>query len=228
MLYAIGDLHLSFEANKPMDVFGPGWENYIERIQVGFSTLTDADTTVLCGDLSWSMSLEKALLDFKFIDALPGRKIILKGNHDYWWTTVTKMRAFFKTNGITTIDILHNNCYFVEDTAICGTRGWFYEEETHTQHDKKVLNRELVRLELSLAAAGKAENKLCFLHYPPRYSDYVCEDILRLLERYGVRACYYGHIHGPGIKAAKTGMFSGIEFSMVSADFLGFKPLQIL
>ncbi|MGE4485608.1 MAG: metallophosphoesterase [Oscillospiraceae bacterium] len=228
MLYAIGDLHLSLEADKPMDVFGPGWENHTERLKEGFSNLTDDDTTVICGDISWSMSIEKALLDFKFIDALPGRKIVLKGNHDYWWTTAAKAYKFFENNDIKSIDILNNNCYFYGDTAICGTRGWFYEEETHTEHDRKIMNRELTRLELSLKAAGNAEHKLCFFHYPPRYGEYVCGDIIRIMEKYGVKACWYGHIHGPGIKLARIGNIAGIEYSMVSADYVDFKPVSII
>jgi len=228
MLYAIGDLHLSFGTNKPMDVFGSGWENYTERIQDGFSALNDDDVTVICGDISWSMSLESALADFKFIDALPGKKIILKGNHDYWWSTAHKAHTFFEQNDIKTIDILHNNCFFYGETAICGTRGWFYEEETHGAHDKKVMARELIRLELSLQAAGDAPDKICFLHYPPRYADYVCGDIIDILNKYDVKKCVYGHIHGPGLKQARTGNIAGVDFSMVSADFLNFKPLKIM
>ena len=206
-LYAIGDLHLSLGTEKPMDVFGGRWENYVEKITDGFSALTDEDVTVICGDITWGMTMEEALEDFLFIDRLPGRKIILKGNHDYWWTTATKAQKFFSNNGISGIDILHNNCYFYGDTAICGTRGWFYEEETHGEHDKKIMHRELMRLEASLKMAGSAE-KLCFLHYPPRYNDYVCTDIVRLLESYGVGTCYYGHIHGSGIKYAVQGNMS--------------------
>ena len=125
-LYAIGDLHLSLNSNKPMDIFGEGWHNYVERIREGFSTLTDDDVTVLCGDLSWGMSLEESLEDFRFIDALPGKKILMKGNHDYWWNTAAKMTKFFEEHELTTLSLLHNNCLFYGDKAICGTRGWFY------------------------------------------------------------------------------------------------------
>ena len=227
MLYAIGDLHLSLTANKPMDKF-PGWESYVQRLTDGFGALNDGDVTVICGDLTWGMNLDESLEDFLFIDRLPGRKIILKGNHDYWWATATKTRKFFDANGIKTIDILHNNCYFYGETALCGTRGWFYEEETGGEHDKKVMSRELIRLETSLRAAGDCAEKFCFLHYPPRYNDYVCREITALLAKYGVRRCYYGHIHGPGRRFAVEGEVGGVEYHMVSADHLGFRPMLIV
>ncbi|MCF0121504.1 MAG: metallophosphoesterase, partial [Oscillospiraceae bacterium] len=185
-LYAIGDLHLSLGTDKPMDVFGPGWENYVERIREGFSALTDDDVCVLCGDLTWGMSIESCLEDFKFISALPSKKIILKGNHDYWWSTATKAKKFFAANGIDNIDILNNNCFFYGDTAICGTRGWFYEEETHGgEHDKKIMAREIQRLRTSLDAAGD-RSKICFFHYPPVYRDYICREITDMMSRAGV------------------------------------------
>ena len=127
-LYTIGDLHLSLGTNKPMDVFGGRWENYVQKLSEGFSQLNDDDLTVLCGDITWGMTMEEALPDFKFIDALPGKKIILKGNHDYWWTTATKARSFFEKNDIKNIDVLHNSSFAYGGVSICGTRGWFYEE----------------------------------------------------------------------------------------------------
>ena len=172
-LYAIGDLHLSLGADKPMDVFGGRWINYVDKLVEGFSQLTDGDTTVLCGDLTWGMSLESAREDFLFIDRLPGRKIVLKGNHDYWWSTAAKAKRFFAENGIDTIDILYNNSILYGDTALCGTRGWFYEEERGTEHDRKIMLREIGRLEASLKAAGDRE-KIAFLHYPPKYLNYEC------------------------------------------------------
>ena len=200
-LYTIGDLHLSLGSNKPMDIFGDRWQNYVEKIRLGFSALTEDDTTVLCGDLSWGMSLEESLLDFRFIHALPGRKIILKGNHDYWWNTASKMQRFFADNGLDSIEILHNNCLFYNGTALCGTRGWFYELDNEGTHNGKMLAREAGRLETSLKAAGDAE-KICFLHYPPLYQGYECPEILRLLQRYGVGECYFGHLHGAAQKRA--------------------------
>ena len=227
-LYTIGDLHLSLSADKPMDVFGGRWENYMEKIREGFSTLTAEDVAVLCGDVSWGMQLRDCLADFQYIHELfPGKKIILKGNHDYWWATATKVSQFFAAHGLDTIELLHNNCHFYEDVAICGTRGWFYEEETGGEHDKKILNRELGRLETSLKAAGERE-KLCFLHYPPRYKDYVCDEMVELLAHYGVKQCFYGHIHGTGGRFAVEGPVGGISYTMVSADHLQFSPHKII
>ena len=226
-LYAIGDLHLSLASNKPMDVFGAGWTNYVERIQEGFSALTEDDVTVLCGDLSWAMGLEESLEDFRFIDALPGKKYIIKGNHDYWWNTASKMKKFFEANGLTTLEVMHNNCFLYGDVALCGTRGWFYEEDAVAgSHNDKVLQRELGRLETSLKAAGERE-KICFLHYPPLYHGYRCEEVLKLLKQYDVKRCCYGHLHGPSHRLAVRGAAEGIEFTMVSADYLSFMPKKI-
>ena len=226
-LYTIGDLHLSLSTNKPMDIFGEVWKNHTEKLQESFSRLTDQDTTVLCGDSSWGISLEESLEDFRFIDALPGQKLLLKGNHDYWWETAAKMNAFFEKNDIRTIRFLHNNCYFYGDYALCGTRGWFSDEETpNMAHNRKVLNREVQRLELSLKAAGE-KPILCFLHYPPLYQGYECPEILEVLQRYNVKACYYGHLHGPSHRRAIEGNRFGIDFSLVSADYLRFELKKI-
>ena len=227
-LYAIGDLHLSSSVNKPMDVFGSAWENYTSRIIEGFSTLGENDTTVLCGDLSWGMDLAQSLDDFKLIDSFPGKKIILKGNHDYWWNTVSKMKGFFESNGITSIDFLNNNCFeYGESAAVCGTRGWFYEEETGSEHDKKIMNRELMRLEASLKAAGERE-KYVFLHYPPKFGSYTCVEILALFRKYGVKCCCAGHIHGKSLKYVFEGEYDGVYHKMVSADYVSFQPQLIL
>ena len=226
-LYAIGDLHLSFNTNKPMDVFGGRWDGYVDKLRNGFSVLTEDDVTVLCGDISWGMHLEETLPDFQFIDRLPGKKIILKGNHDYWWETMTKTKRFFDTHGITSIDILHNNCYIYGDIAICGTRGWFYEEQSGKEHDKKILNRELGRLESSFKQAGERE-KICFLHYPPRYRNYICKEIVQLMQDYAVKACYYGHLHGQSFPYAVQGLVDGVNYQLVSADYLQFSPWKII
>ena len=226
-LYVLGDLHLSLSSDKPMDVFGAKWADHDRRLRENFRVLKDTDTTVLCGDLSWGMSLAEAAEDLKFIDGLPGRKIILKGNHDYWWTTAAKMQAFFREQGIESIEILHNNCCRYGDVALCGTRGWFFEEEKGGGHDRKIMNREVMRLEASLKAAGELE-KLCFLHYPPRYgAAYVCREITDLLNAYGVRECYYGHLHGLGQKGAVQGWVENVHYQLVSADYLGFAPRKI-
>ncbi|SMC39746.1 metallophosphoesterase [Papillibacter cinnamivorans] len=227
-LYTIGDLHLAMSSDKPMDVFGDAWKEHDKRLAAGFSALKEDDVTVLCGDLSWAMSLEEAREDFLWIHRLPGRKILLKGNHDYWWTTAAKMNRFFRDNGIDTLEILHNNCYFYGDTALCGTRGWFYEEDSGDAHARKVFLRELIRLEASLKAAGEREI-FCFLHYPPLAERYECAEILELLQKYRVKRCYYGHLHGPrSHRSAVDGLYGGIEFHLVSADYLDFRPLKIL
>ncbi len=226
-LYAIGDLHLSETSNKPMDIFGSVWENHTEKLKLAFSKLSPEDVTVICGDSSWGMDLNGALEDFLLIDSFPGRKIILKGNHDYWWTTATKMKNFFNEHGISSIDILNNNCFFYdEETAVCGTRGWFFEEETGSAHDRKILNRELLRLETSLKAAGDCD-KYVFLHYPPKYGEYSCPEILDMLEEYKALCCCAGHIHGKGLKAVFEGSLKGTVHKMVSADYLDFSPLLL-
>ena len=222
-LYAIGDTHLSLSANKPMDVFGGGWEGYVDKLREGFSRVDAEDTVVLCGDLSWGMGREEAEADLACLDALPGaRKLLLKGNHDYWWNTAAKMNRFFQEKGFSTLQILHNNCYFYGDYALCGTRGWFYEEKG----DQKVFKRELIRLEASLKAAGE-RRKLCFLHYPPLYQGYRCPEIIALLEQYGVERCYYGHLHGGSHRLAVEGLHGNVEYHLVSADFTGFRPQKI-
>ena len=225
-LYAIGDLHLSLGGNKSMEVFGGAWTNYVERLQEGFSKLHQEDITVLCGDTSWGMSLEESLPDFQLIDRFPGRKILLKGNHDYWWNTVSKMRRFFAEHQINSIDILHNNCFFYENYALCGTRGWFYEEDFGGSPDEKIFQREVGRLETSLQAAGDSEI-LCFLHYPPLYQRYTCPEIISAMQKHRVKACYYGHLHGPAHHLALEGIHGGIDYSMVSADYLQFVPKKI-
>lgn len=224
-LYVIGDTHLSLGSDKPMDVFGGHWEGYVDKLKAGFKAVGPEDTVVLCGDLSWGMSLSEAREDFAFLDALPGRKFLLKGNHDYWWTTAGKMNAFFAENGFDTLHILHNNCALYGEIALCGTRGWFYEEEADG-HNEKVFRRELIRLEASLKAAGERE-KLCFLHYPPCYQGYTCLEIMDMLEQYGVKQCYYGHLHGGSHRLAIEGRYGAVEYHLVSADFLGFCPLKI-
>ena len=225
-LYTIGDLHLSLAKEKPMDIFGDNWRRHEEKLRASFSALGDDDLTVLCGDLSWGMSLEETGPDFAFVDSLPGKKLILKGNHDYWWTTAAKTKRFFAEHGITTIDILHNNAFAYGEYAICGTRGWFYEEERGGEHDGKIMRREIMRLEASLKAAGE-RRKLVFLHYPPIYGNYRCEEILALFKEHRVPLCYYGHIHGKGCAWAYNGWHEGTQFKLVSADFVNFSPVPV-
>ena len=226
-LYAIGDLHLSEGVNKPMDVFGDRWADYTQKLKAGFASLNEADTCVICGDVSWGMDFDQCTDDFRLIGTFPGRKIILKGNHDYWWTTITKSKKFLNNIDVDNIDFLHNNFFVYNDTALCGTRGWFYEEENGGEHDKKVMLREIGRLETSLKAAGNLR-KLVFLHYPPMYGRYVCDEILGLFAEYRVEKCYYGHIHGKGCAAAFEGFGLGVEYTMVSADHVNFRPVKIM
>lgn len=226
-LYAIGDLHLCLGASKPMDIFGGAWVGYMEKLKQGISCITEEDTTVLMGDLSWALDLQEAKEDFAWINDIPGRKIILKGNHDYWWSTAAKFYKFCGEHGFENQWILNNNHYEYEGVAICGTRGWFFEEERSGQHDEKVFKRELLRLEASLRSAGELP-KLVFLHYPPRYKGYRCEPILELLQKYGVRRCFYGHLHGPSIALAQEGLWDGVDFQLLSADKLNFTPKRIL
>ncbi len=226
-LYAIGDLHLSFQVDKPMDVFGGAWVGYVDKLREGLKRIGPEDTTVLLGDLTWGMSLDKAVEDFRFINAIPGRKILLKGNHDYWWSTAKKFYDFCRQQGFSDMLILNNNCWTYGDYAICGTRGWFYEEERHGAQDEKVFRRELMRLETSLKEAGDRE-KLCFLHYPPRFGAYRCQEIQDMLTQYGVKACYYGHLHGASHKTAFQGFWGDVRYQLVAADYLDFRPIQVL
>lgn len=225
-LYAIGDLHLCLGAQKPMDVFGGAWIGYLEKLKTGLSVITDEDTTVLLGDLSWALDLDQAREDFAWIDRIPGRKIILKGNHDYWWNTAAKFYKFCETNDFSNQFILNNNHYEYNGYAICGTRGWFFEEERSGEHDEKVFKRELIRLESSLQSAGDMQ-KLVFLHYPPMYKGYCCDEIIALLHKYDVRQCYYGHLHGASHGLAMEGLWDGIEYRLLSADKLNFTPYRI-
>lgn len=226
-LYAIGDLHLCLGAPKPMDVFGGAWVGYMEKLRRGMEIISEEDTTVLLGDLSWALDLQEAAADFHWIDQIPGRKIILKGNHDYWWSTASKFYKFCEGNGFSNQYILNNNHYEYDGFAICGTRGWFFEEERSGQHDEKVFKRELIRLEASLKSAGDLP-KIVFLHYPPKYKGYECTEILNLLKKYQVRRCFYGHLHGASHGLAMEGVWEGIEFRLVAADKLNFCPFTVI
>ncbi len=231
-LYAIGDLHLSFGADKPMDVFGGGWAGYQDKLLNALSRLTGEDTLVLLGDTSWGISLEEAEPDFAFLArCCPAKKVVLKGNHDYWWNTVGKMNAFLRGRGLTDFTFLHNCCVRIGETALCGTRGWFLEEERPGDpQNTKVFLREMGRLETSLkegVKSGAGELIVC-LHYPPLYEGYCCRRVLELMEEYGVRRCLYGHLHGPGIARAIQGERDGIRYQLLSADAICFQPVKIL
>ncbi len=233
-LYAIGDLHLSLGGSKPMDIFGDRWTGHVEKLRRGFEAVGCNDTVVLCGDLSWAMGLDDAVLDFNFIADLPGKKYILKGNHDYWWQTASKLNAWFSENGWSNIALLHNNAAIYESggerVALCGTRGWFFEEQA-SAHNEKIYRRELARMESSLICGSKlgADRLFAFLHYPPLYGNgYECAEIIELLEKYHVEKCYYGHLHGPSVRLAVNGYRHGIDFQLVSADSVDFEPVKII
>ena len=227
-LFVMGDLHLSLSSDKSMDIFG-GWENYVERIKDNWNReVSPEDTVVVHGDISWAMSLKEAEADFRFIHELPGRKIILKGNHDYWWTTAAKMNNFLAENGFDSIFILHNNHYSYENYGICGTRGWINDDTEPA--DAKVLAREANRLETSISSAESAGlEPLVFLHYPPLYGNEYNPDLLEVMYRHNIKRCWYGHIHGrKGHQNAVNGERDGIVFQLVSADYVQFCPVKIM
>lgn len=227
MLYTIGDLHLSFGTDKPQDIF-PGWNNYIERLKSNWnSKISENDTVILLGDHSWALKLEDSLKDLEFIDReLNGKKILIKGNHDLWWSTMKKITDFVSDNGFSTLSFLYNNAYSAEGISICGTRGWI--RENGEPADQKVLNREAGRLETSLQAGAKLGGKLtAFIHYPPIYGTEENAPIIELLHKYGVKRCYYAHLHGNSIKGALNGERAGIYYKLVSADGVGFDPVKI-
>lgn len=227
MLYTIGDIHLSLGTDKPMDIFF-GWDNYLEKLVTNWnSVVNDDDTVVLLGDHSWALRLEDSYKDLEFIHSrLKGKKILVKGNHDLWWGTTNKLTGFLESNGFDTIKILFNNAYLVEGIAICGTRGWI--SENGEQPDIKVLNREAGRLEASIKEAEKlGGEKVAFIHYPPVYRSDENIYITDVLKRYGIKRCFYAHLHGGSIKGALNGVHDGIDYRLVSADGVGFAPVKI-
>ena len=237
-LYVMSDLHLSEHADKSMEVFGHRWTGYTDKIKRNWSAvINDDDTVIIPGDISWASSLEDSLEDLLFIESLPGKKLIGKGNHDFWWSTLTKIKAFFEKNNIKTIEILHNNAYELEDFIVCGTRGWFNDEkQQNTVGDPdydKIVAREANRLEISLKEAKALQESadsqkpiLVFLHFPPVWSNFVCREIIDVLKAYEIKKCYFGHIHG-NYYVPRTTSFEGIDFVITSADYLQFSPMPI-
>ncbi len=231
-VYAISDLHLSTNTDKSMEVFGSGWTDYMNRIRSNWlNTVTDADTVVIGGDISWEMKLEDCESDFRFISSLPGRKIIFKGNHDYWWETLSKMTALVKKHNFNTIEFCNNNAFLADDVVICGTRWWLDPtSDEFGKDDDKIYAHELTRLENSLKAAElkKSENILAVVHYPPfTESGKVNKEISALFSRYKVKKCVYGHLHGAGLKKGVQGVIDGVEYKITSADYLDFTPVKI-
>ncbi len=227
-VFAIADLHLSLGTDKPMDIFS-GWNDYVERLKKNWLTLiSPEDTVVIAGDISWAMKLEDCGEDFNFINSLPGKKLFIKGNHDYWWGTKKKMDEYLLQNRFDTINIIFNNAYVADGIAICGTRGWNYESVG--EKDMRILNREVGRLEASIVEAEKSGlEPVVFLHYPPVYDTIVCEEIIDTLKKHNIKKCYYGHLHGSAThKHAVIGEYEGIKFNLISCDFTGFFPVPVV
>lgn len=229
-LYTISDLHLPLGVDKPMNIFGSAWENYVERLRDNWqSVVSDEDTVVLGGDFSWATYLDEARADFEFIDKLRGRKILLKGNHDYWWETATKLRKYVVQNAWENIFFLHNNFYTEGDIAICGTRGWVVPQLMKNADDKRIYERELGRLRLSVESAKKsgAQKIYVFLHYPPVLADRATNPMTKFLEEEHIECCYFGHIHKSSVKNAFCGTLNSVEYRLCSGDYLGFMPIKI-
>jgi predicted phosphohydrolase len=234
-IFAISDLHLALGINKPMDIFGSRWENYMEKIKIFWEEIvTPEDFIIIPGDISWATYLREAYKDFEFIEKLPGKKIILKGNHDYWWNTARKLNAYLDENGFKTIKFLHNNYIIAENFAVCGTRGWKSPgDEDFNEEDEKIYARELQRLELSLNSYKKTipdvgkKDIIVALHYMPFNLKREVSGFVDLMKKYEVKKCIYGHLHGEGARNAVIGEFEGIEYRLVAADYLNFKPMRI-
>lgn len=236
-LFAMADLHLSHSVNKPMDIFGSRWTDYMNKIKKNWSSIiTDEDTVVIPGDISWAIDYNEALEDFKFIESLPGKKLIGKGNHDYWWGTLTKNRKFVQDAGFKSIDFLHNNAYKVDDYIICGTRGWYVDEKlqngaSNNAEYAKIVSREAQRLRLSLEEATKLkennEQILVFFHFPPVFNSFVCDEIVEILLEYKITNCYFGHIHGT-YNIPRCIQYKGISFTLISSDYCNFVPMIIM
>lgn len=224
-IYAIGDLHLSLGDSKQMDIFS-GWQDYVQRLEENWRRdIRPEDTVIIAGDVSWAMKLEKTLLDFQFLQSLPGQKYLMKGNHDYWWTTMASMERFLLEQGLNTLHFLHNNAVMAEGIALCGSRGWMFEEGE--PQNGSITAREIGRVRRSLEAAPTESEKILLLHYPPIFGQQVIPEFFDLMKEFSVRECYYGHLHGDAIRLAFQGEFFGTECRLISADYLKFCPLKI-
>ena len=232
-IYAIGDLHLSFQENKPMSIFGENWQNHEEKIAIDWkSRVKEEDTVILPGDFSWAMYLENTYEDFKYLNQLPGKKILLRGNHDYWWSTLTKMRKYLEDNDFHNIDFMQNNSFEIEDSIIVGTRGWTISEDSE---DKRLVERETIRLELSIKDGiekfGREKPIIAFMHYPPITVHQVAKNettkFMETLKKYHIKECMYGHLHSSSIRDAVEGFYDGVNLKLVSADGLDFKLYKV-
>ena len=232
-LYVIGDTHLSLSSNKPMDVFGARWKNHTEKLcGLWKNIVSPEDTVVIAGDISWGLTVEEAADDLKLLADLPGTKILMKGNHDFWWTSLKKNEDFFKASGIDSIRLIQNNSINVEDFTVCGTRGWYSDPQSNPHNNcdnKKIIAREVGRLRMSLTHAlqhGEGRELAVFMHFPPVFSDFVCRELVDVLHEFGVSRCYFGHIHG-SYKLPSVTVFEDIELHLISADYLDFRPKLI-
>lgn len=229
-IFAIADLHLSFSCDKPMDIFGKNWENYSERLKNNWNNkIKDTDVVVIPGDISWSTYLEECYEDFKFINELNGHKVLLKGNHDYWWTTINKMNKYVEENNFSTITFLQNNSFQFDNISICGTRGWSLSQIENSESDVKIFDREKSRLILSIEyALKKSDNEiLVALHYPPTEIDKENKDFIDIMNFYKIKKCIYGHLHAQSINKAVEGIVDGVELKLVSCDGLNCDPIRI-
>ena len=231
-IFVLSDTHLSESVSKPMDVFGYRWKNWTEKLTENWKkTVNENDTVIIPGDVSWGMSMDEARDDLMLLDSLPGKKIIGKGNHDYWWGTVSKIEDFFEKNGISSISILFNNAYLIENVIVAGCRGWYNDGKNAPDNSdyQKIVARETGRLRLSLNAARnfpQDARKLVFFHFPPVLGDFLCREIVDVLKEYGISECFFGHIHGR-YDLPPSFDFEGIKFTFISADYLDFTPLKI-
>lgn len=228
-IYVIADLHLSFSQDKPMSIFGENWEGHSEKIKNNWiSKVKPEDTVVLPGDFSWAMYLQDTYKDFEYLNSLPGKKLLLKGNHDYWWTTVTNMRNFLEENKFKNIDFIYNNSYLVENKILTGTRGWNLLD---TENSSKMIKRESIRLQLAIEDGikknGDDKEIIVFMHYPPISNTNKKSDFLKILKQYDIKRCYYGHLHGKSHQDAVEGIVDGIEFKLISADYLNFDVIKV-
>ena len=219
-----------------MEVFGSRWQNYTQRLEKNWNALVeDNDTVIIPGDISWGLTLQDAIPDLKFLDGLRGKKIISKGNHDFWWQTLTKIKQAFQANQIDTIDILYNNAYVVENIIVCGTRGWYNGDKqivtTNVTDNQKIVNREVIRLRLALQSAVDYQRDngfqiIVFLHFPPVWGDLICREILDVLHEFNIEKCYFGHIHGFS-ESPREFVFEDISFSLISSDHINFTPIPV-
>jgi uncharacterized protein len=226
-IFAIGDPHLSKARPKPMDVFGDHWTDHAERIFAATRRLVgEDDLLIVAGDISWAMKLDEALPDLDDIAALPGRKLLLKGNHDYWWQSRAKIEKAIDPS----MALLQNDSYVFAGVAIAGGRGWTLPGDDYfTVEDEKIYRREVERIRLSFESLeGKEYDHLvAALHFPPMHSRGEDTEVTELLERYGVEICVYGHLHGPGISAGYSGTRNGIRYQLLSADSVDFTPMEV-